>query len=71
MHDEEGGHDFIAKVLNFHANTVTNYLKEYSKRGLPSTLEDRYYRLSSSLEPFLEYLNAPFGPPQSPMPNRL
>ncbi len=54
MHHEGAKHGFIAKVFNLHANTITNYLKEYSQGGLASTLEDRYYRPSSSLEPFLE-----------------
>ena len=42
MHHEGAKHGFIAKVLNLHSNTVTNYLKEYSKDGLAGTLEDRY-----------------------------
>jgi transposase len=60
MHHEGGNHGFIAKVLNLHANTITNYIKEYSKGGLAGTLEDRYYRPSSSLEPFLQCLKCSF-----------
>jgi transposase len=60
MHHEGAKHGFIAKVLNLHANTVTNHLKEYAEGGLASTLEDRYYRPSSSLEPFLECLRCSF-----------
>lgn len=60
MHHEGAKHRFIAKVLNLHANTITNHLKEYHEGGLPSTLEDRYYRPSSSLEPFLECLKCSF-----------
>ena len=60
MHHEGAKHGFIAKVFNLHANTITNYLKEYSQGGLASTLEDRYYRPSSSLEPFLECLKCSF-----------
>ncbi len=60
MHHEGARHGFIAKVLNLHANTITNYLKEYSKGGLAGTLEDRYYRPSSSLEPFLVCLKCSF-----------
>ena len=60
MHHEGARNGFIAKVLNLHANTVTNHLKEYSGGGLASTLEDRYYRPSSSLEPFLECLKCSF-----------
>ncbi len=60
MHHEGAKSGFIAKVLNLHANTVTNHLKEYSKGGLAGTLEDRYYRPSSSLAPFLECLKCSF-----------
>lgn len=60
MHHEGAKHGFIAKVLNLHANTITNHLKEYSNGGLADTLEDRYYRPSSSLEPFLECLKCSF-----------
>ena len=60
MHHEGAKHGFIAKVLNLHANTITNYLKEYFKGGLAATLEDRYYRPSSSLAPFLECLKCSF-----------
>ena len=60
MHHEGAKHCFIAKVLNLHANTVTNHLKEYCEGALPATLEDRYYRPSSSLEPFLECLKCSF-----------
>ena len=41
MHHEGARYGFIAKVLNLHANTITNHLKEYSKGGLAGTLEDR------------------------------
>lgn len=60
MHTEGAKHGFIAKVLNLHANTVTNHLKEYADGGLAGTLEDRYYRPSSELEPFLECLKCSF-----------
>jgi len=60
MHHEGAEHRFIAKVLNLHVNTITNHLKEYRKGGLPGTLEDRYYRPSSSLEPFLPCLKCSF-----------
>ena len=60
MHHEGAKHGFIAKVLNLHANTITNHLKEYSKAGLLGTLENRYYRPTSSLEPFLECLKCSF-----------
>ena len=60
MHHEEAKPGFISKVLNLHANTVTNYLKEYSNDGIAGTLEDRYYRPSSSLEPFVTCLKCSF-----------
>ena len=60
MHTERAKHSFIAKVLNLHANTVTNHLKEYVQGGLQGTLEDRYYRPTSSLEPFLDCLKCSF-----------
>ena len=40
--------------------TITNHLKEYSKAGLGGTLENKYYRPSRSLEPFLECLKRSF-----------
>ena len=60
MHHEGAKSGFIAKVLNLHANTITNHLREYANGGLAGTLEDRYYRPSSSLEPFLECLKCSF-----------
>ena len=60
MHHERAKHGFITKVLNLHSNTVTNHLKEYSKGGLAGTLEDRYYRPTSSVEPFLACLKCSF-----------
>lgn len=60
MHHGGAKSGFIAKVLNLHANTITNHLKEYAGGGLASVLEDRYYRPSSSLEPFLECLKCSF-----------
>lgn len=60
MHHVGAKHGFIAKVLNLHANTITNHLKEYSAGGIAATLEDRFYRPASSLEPFLECLKCSF-----------
>ena len=60
MNHEGAQSRFIAKVLSLHANTVTNHLKEYSKAGLRGTLENKYYRPSRSLEPFLECLKCSF-----------
>ena len=61
MHSEGAKHLFISKVLNLHPNTVTNYVKEYCSGGLCAALEDRSYRPSSSLEPFLNCLKCSFN----------
>jgi hypothetical protein len=45
MHGEGAKHGFIAKVLNLHANTITNHLREYKASGLPSTLEGMSHQL--------------------------
>ena len=60
MHSEGGKHGFIAKCLKLHANTITNYLKEWLEGGLPAVLEDKYYRPSSSIEPFMACLRCSF-----------
>lgn len=60
MHHEGAKHNFIAKVMGLHANTITNYLKSYRAGGLSRILEDRYYRPSTSLEPFIECLKCDF-----------
>lgn len=60
MHHEGARHGFIAKVLNLHPNTITNHIKDYSNGGIAGTLEDRYYRPASSLEPFIQCLKCSF-----------
>jgi transposase len=60
MHCEGAEHRFISKVLNLHANTVTNHVKEYRTGGLAASLENRYYQPSSSLEPFMACLTCSF-----------
>lgn len=60
MHVEVAKNGFIAKCLNLHANTITHYFKEYRDGKLAATLEDRYYRPSSSLEPFIDCLKGSF-----------
>lgn len=47
-------HGHIAKALNVSADTVTNYCKAYRDGGLNALLENRYYRATSALEPFLD-----------------
>jgi transposase len=61
MHSEGGKHGFIAKCLKLHANTITNYLKEWMEGGLPAVVEDKYYRPSSAIEPFMACLRCSFA----------
>lgn len=60
MRHEGAKTGFIAKCLNLHGNTVTNYLNEFQAGKLPATLEDRYYKPTSSLDPFLACLKCSF-----------
>ena len=60
MRHEGAKTGFISKCLNLHSNTVTNYLNEFQSGKLPATLEDRYYKPTSSLEPFLDCLKCSF-----------
>lgn len=60
MRHEGAKPGFIAKCLNQHRNTITNYLNEYLDGKLPAILEDKYYRPSSSLEPFLACIKCSF-----------
>ena len=60
MHHEGAKSGFIANVLNIHQNSVTNYLKQYRDGGLPAMLENRYYRPSSALKPFMQCLKCNF-----------
>lgn len=50
----------IASVLNLSPNTVTTYLKEFRDGGISAILEDRSYRPSSNLEPFMACLECSF-----------
>lgn len=60
MHHEGAPHGFIARCLRVSPNTLTAYLKEYRDAGIAGVLEIRYYRPSSSLEPFLRCLECSF-----------
>jgi len=60
MHQQKVSHTAITKVLNISANTVTSYLKEFRNHGISGVLEDRSYRPSSSLEPFMGCLRCSF-----------
>ena len=61
MHSEGGKHGFIAKCLKLHANTITNCLNEWQQGGLPAVIDDKYYRPSSSMEPFIACLRCSFA----------
>lgn len=67
MHQEGVAHGIIARAVGRHPNTITAYLKEYSEGGLAASLEDRAYRPSSALEPFLPCLRCFFtvAPPST------
>jgi transposase len=60
MHLEGAPHEFIARCLRISSGTLTSYLKEYRDGGLPGVLENRYYKPSSSLEPFLSCIKCSF-----------
>ena len=66
MHHNGVKHSPIASILNISANSVTNYLKEYKDGGLAKILEDKAYRPSSSLAPFMDCLKCSFtaAPPK-------
>jgi transposase len=56
IHSEGAKHGFIAKCLKLHADTITNHLKEWIEGGLPVLVEDKYYRPSSVMGPFMSCL---------------
>jgi transposase len=60
MRHEGAKTGFISKCLNLHSNTVTNYLNEFQAGKLPATLENKYYKPTSSLEPFLPCIRCSF-----------
>ena len=60
MHQQGAQHSFIASCLRLSAPTLIAYLKEYRDGGLPTVLEDRYYRPSSALDPFWQCLICSF-----------
>lgn len=61
IHSTGAKHGLAAEILNLSPNTVTAYLKEYRDGGLAAIMEDRAYRPSSSLEPFLPCLRCVFN----------
>ena len=60
LHQPGAQHSFIASCLRISAPTLIAYLKEYRDGGLPTVLEDRYYRPSSILDPFWQCLICSF-----------
>lgn len=61
MHDLGVPHSTIAATLNISNDTVTNYLKLFRDGSIQALLEDRYFRPTSSIEPFLEEIVASFA----------
>ena len=61
MVDTGASQAFVEKVLGVSASSFTRYLKEFKDGGLQATLEDRYYRATSSLKPFWECLRCSFA----------
>ena len=60
LHDLRVPHRAIAQALNLSDDTVTNYLKLYRDSGLPGLMENRSYRPTSSVEPWLEEFRESF-----------
>jgi len=60
MHHEGAFIDFITRCLRISEETHTTYLKDYRDGGLAGVLGNRYYKPSSSLEPFLQCLECSF-----------
>jgi len=60
MRHEGAKTGFISKCLDLLGNTVTNYLNRFQPGKLPATLEDRYYKPTSSPDPFPACLRRSF-----------
>ena len=56
MHVQGAQHGFIENCLRISSPTLASYLKEYQEGGLPMVLENRYYKPSSSLDPYWQCL---------------
>ena len=54
LHSLAMPHGHIAVALNITDDTVTNYLKAFLKGGVAELIENRQFRPSSSVEPFLK-----------------
>ena len=66
MHHEGATNRFIGNVPGPGINTPVAYIKQYRSGGLAEVIEDRYYRPSSSLEPFWGCLRCSFAALPSP-----
>jgi transposase len=60
MHVQGAQHGFIESCLRISSPTLASYLKEYQEGRLPKVLENRYYKPSSSLEPYWQCLICSF-----------
>jgi len=60
MHGLGVPHSKIASTLNVSNDTITNYVKLYRDEGLAGLLENRHYKPTSSVEPFLEEIRESF-----------
>lgn len=54
LHSLDMPHGRIAAALNISDDTVTKYLKAFRKGGVAGLIENRQYRPTSSVEPYLE-----------------
>ena len=54
-------HGKIAKALDITDDTVTNYMKLYLNEGLAGLVENRHYKPTGSVEPFLETIRESFA----------
>jgi len=61
MHGLGVPHWKIAGCLNITDDTVTNYLNLYRDEGLEGLVENRHYKPTSSVEPFLEAIAQSFA----------
>lgn len=61
MHNLQVNNQVIASTLCISADSVTHYIKEYRDGGLAGVLEDKAYRPSSSLAPFMDCLKCFFA----------
>lgn len=60
MHQQKVTNIAITRILNISVNTVTSYIREFRDHGIAGIIEDRSYRPSSCLEPFLSCLHCSF-----------